>query len=139
MLDGSRFHCIKDLVAHVPVIEDSWVHEDFLRDTPIWEAFPWMEALGGDGPFYAGAPLADLLGYWRAVDESTLKFLPSLTEEELSRQVVLGNGRESMMLDGLVWHVMIHEMKHTAQIGLLVRLQGVKPPFLDLLNYLPTT
>lgn len=72
-----RFHCIKDLVAHVPIIEDSWVHEDFLRDTPIWETLPWMEALGGDGPFYAGVPLADLLAYWRAVEESTLKYLPT--------------------------------------------------------------
>lgn len=139
LLEGSRFHCIKDLVAHIPVIEDSWIHEDFLRDTPIWESFPALEEAGGDGPFYAAFPLAALLDYWRAVEASTLGYLPKLTPEELQRQVVLGqpgpNGYESAALGGLVWHVLIHEMKHTAQIGLLLRLQGIKPPFMDLLNY----
>ena len=141
LLAGSklRFHCIKDLVAHVPIIEDSWVHEDFLRDTPIWEAFPWMEALGGDGPFYAGVPLADLLEYWWAVEASTLKYLPTLTPDERTRRVVLGgpDGKESMVLDGLVWHVLGHEMRHTAQIAMLLRMQGVKPPQFDVIAYLP--
>lgn len=139
LLEGEklRFKSIKDLVAHVPIIEDSWIHEDFLRDTPIWEAFPWMEALGGDGPFYANAPLSDLLSYWRAVEESTLKYLPTLTGQELTRQVVLGNGKESMTLDGLVWHVLVHEMRHTAQIALLLRMQRVAPPQFDVIAYLP--
>jgi len=33
---------------------------------------------------------------------------------------------------------MIHEMRHTAQIAVLLRSQGIKPPWLDLLNYLPS-
>jgi uncharacterized damage-inducible protein DinB len=41
-----------------------------------------------------------------------------------------------MTLDGLLWHVMIHEMRHTAQLCVLLRSQGVKPPSLDLLFYL---
>ncbi len=40
-------------------------------------------------------------------------------------------------MDELLWHVMIHEMRHTAQIALLLRSQAIKPPSLDLLNYLP--
>jgi uncharacterized damage-inducible protein DinB len=31
LLGGSRLHCIKDLVAHVPAVEDFWLHEDILR------------------------------------------------------------------------------------------------------------
>lgn len=50
MLDGPRFHCIKDLILHIPMVEDSWIHEDFLRDTPIWAAYPALEQ-AGDGPF----------------------------------------------------------------------------------------
>lgn len=141
MLEGEnlRFKCIKDLVAHVPIIEDSWVHEDFLRDQPVLDDFPVLEAAGGDGPFYAQTPLADLLNYWKAVEASTLKYLPSLTPQDLSRQVVLGGpeGQESMTLDGLMWHVLVHEMRHTAQIALLLRMQGVKPPQFDVIAYLP--
>jgi len=39
-------------------------------------------------------------------------------------------------VDGLLWHVMIHEMRHTAQIAVLRRTQGIEPPWLDLKNYL---
>lgn len=136
VLDGSRFHCIKDLVLHIAAVEDSWIHEDILRDTPIWEGFPKLEQAGGDGPFYAAFALAELLGYWRAVEASTLAYLPTLTDTELQRPVPVGD--KTHTVDGLLWHVLIHEMRHTAQIGVLLRLQGVKPPFLDLLNYLPT-
>jgi DinB family len=41
-------------------------------------------------------------------------------------------------VDGLLSHVMIHEMRHTAQICVLLRTQGIKPPSLDLLFYLPS-
>jgi uncharacterized damage-inducible protein DinB len=30
-------------------------------------------------------------------------------------------------VDGLLWHVMIHEMRHTAQIAVLLRTQGIEP------------
>jgi uncharacterized damage-inducible protein DinB len=45
---------------------------------------------------------------------------------------------EQFTVDGLLWHVLIHEMRHTAQIAVLLRSQDVKPPSLDLLFYLPT-
>nr|WP_161571020.1 DinB family protein [Granulicella sibirica] len=44
---------------------------------------------------------------------------------------------ERYTVDGLLWHVMIHEMRHTAQIAVLLRPLGIKPPALDLLYYLP--
>jgi len=38
-------------------------------------------------------------------------------------------------LDGV--NLIIHEARHVAQISVLLRTQGIAPPFLDLLNYLP--
>lgn len=142
ILEGEklRLKCIKDFVFHIPMIEDDWVHADLLRDTLVCDAFPWVDPVRGDGPVYAQTPLSLLLEYWRAVEESTLKFLPTLTAQELSRQVALGgpNGTESTALDGLMWHVLVHEMRHTAQLALLLRMQGVAPPHLDVIAYLPT-
>jgi len=40
-------------------------------------------------------------------------------------------------VDGLLWNVMFHEMRHTSQITVLLRTQGIKPPSLDLFYYLP--
>jgi uncharacterized damage-inducible protein DinB len=137
LLDGKRMHCIKDLVFHTAVVEDCWLHEDILRERTVRETMlvfkdsPW-------GPHYAGFALETLLEYWLAVEKSTLAYLATLTDGELKRIVIVHDApEERYTVDGLLWHVMIHEMRHTAQIAVLLRTQGIEPPWLDLKNYLP--
>ena len=137
LLDGSRFHCIKDLVMHIPDVEDGWIHGDILREEMVQKKVPALWDTQG-GPVYAGVSLETLLDYWRLVEQSTLTYLPMLTDDGLKRVVVLQDSpEESYTVDGLLWHVMIHEMRHTAQISVLLRTQGIEPPSVDLLNYLP--
>jgi len=139
LLAGERFHCIKDLVFHVPDVEDGWTHLDILRDQPVQKTIPALRDTEG-GPAYAGFALRTLLDYWRAVEQSTLVYLAALTDDELKRVVTAEDApAERVTVDGLLWHVMIHEMRHTAQIAVLLRTQGIKPPALDLLFYLPST
>ncbi len=137
VLSGPRFHCIKDLLAHIYSVEDSWLHEDILRDTPVWES-----ALENpqDGPFYADVPLKTLLEYGAAVERSTLLYLEYLQDSELERWVEVNGskGQEYFRVEGLLWHVMNHETRHVAQIVLLIRQLGFVPPALDLINFLPT-
>ncbi|WP_216328181.1 DinB family protein [Deinococcus aestuarii] len=135
LLDGERFHCIKDLVAHTAGVEDGWIHFTILRDTPVEDAFPALRD-AGPGPVFARFPLAELLDYWRAVEGSTLAYLATLAEADLER-IVEDAPEEHFRLDGLLWHVMLHEVRHTAQIAALLRTQGIKPPSLDLVFYLP--
>jgi uncharacterized damage-inducible protein DinB len=130
VLPGPRFECIKDLISHIAAVEDSWIHEDILRDQPVWETVPELEN-AQDGAFYAEMPLAVLLNYWRAVEASTLKFLGTLNQTELERLV-----EDKFTVDGLIWHVMQHETRHTAHIALLARQVGFSPPQLDLIRYL---
>ena len=137
LLGGERFHCIKDLVFHIAAVEDGWIHFTILRDQPVLEPFPVLQ-YSEEGSFYAGYDLGMLLDYWRAVERSTLTYLATLTEDALKR-LVEDSPTERFILDGLLWHVMIHEMRHTAQIVVLLRTQGIKPPSLDLLFYLPST
>ena len=72
-----------------------------------------------------------LLNYWRAVEASTLKFLETLNPVELERVV-----ENQFTVDGLIWHVMQHETRHTAQISVLARQLGFSPPQLDLIGHL---
>lgn len=68
------------------------------------------------------------------MEQSTLTYLATLTDEELNRVVTVEDWppqHQRFKLDGLLWHVIIHEMRHTAQIAVLPRSQGVKPPALD--------
>ena len=138
LLEGSRFHCIKDLMFHVPAVEDYWIHEDILRNEPVRKSIPaLMKARGG--PVYGGFALETLLDYSRAVEQSTLNYLATLTDEELKRCVNKHDWPEERhTVDGLLWHVMIHEMRHTAQMSMLLRTQGIEPPLLDSVNYLPS-
>ena len=138
LLDGRKFHCIKDLVFHVPTVEDGWINLDILRRAPVLQTDPALKDCE-DGPFFADVPLADLLAYWRAVEEHTRGYLATLTADELGRGVPVEGWGASVKVDGLLWHVAIHEIRHTAQIVVLLRTQGIKPPTLDLLWHLPTT
>jgi uncharacterized damage-inducible protein DinB len=71
--------------------------------------------------------------------QSTLTYLATLTDDELKRIVTSHDApEERYTVDGLLWHMMIHEMRHTAQIAVLLRTQGIKPPALDLLFYRPS-
>ncbi len=139
LLDGARLHCIKDLLFHIPVVEDGWIHEDILRDDPVLKTALALKDTEG-GPVYGGFALGTLLDYWRVVEQSTLNYLATLTDDESKRIVILHDSpAEHYTADGILWHVMIHEMRHTAQIAVLLRTQGIKPPSLDLLFYLPSS
>jgi uncharacterized damage-inducible protein DinB len=136
LLDGKRMHCIKDLVFHTAVVEDCWLHKDILREEPVLASIPAFKDSAW-GPHYAGFALHTLLDYWRLVEERTLAYLGKLTGDELKRVVVVHDApEEQYTVDALLWHVMIHEMRHTAQIAVLLRTQGIEPPWLDLKNYL---
>jgi uncharacterized damage-inducible protein DinB len=136
LLGGSEFHCIKDLVFHVAAVQDGWVQEDIRRQQPVLQVTPILKDTRG-GPVYAGFAIETLLDYWKAVEESVLIYLATLTDDELSRVVIPHDAPgDRFTVDGLLWHVMIHEMRHTAQIAVLLRMQGIKPPSLDLYYYL---
>jgi uncharacterized damage-inducible protein DinB len=137
LLEGDRFHSIKDVIMHIPDVEDGWTNGDIRRGQLVQKNFPDLMNTEG-GPIYAAFTLKTLLDYWRAVEQSTLAYLPTLTDADLKRVVTVDDWPDSKFtVDGLLWHVMIHEMRHTAQISILLRTQHIKPPFLDLLNYLP--
>jgi uncharacterized damage-inducible protein DinB len=137
LLNGARFHSIKDLVFHVASVEDFWIREEILREEPVRKTIPALKDTRG-GPVYAGFALKTLLDYWRVVEQSTLTYLPTLTDDELKRIVsVHDRPGKRYTVDGLLWNVMIHEARHVAQISVLLRIQSVEPPFLDLLKYLP--
>jgi uncharacterized damage-inducible protein DinB len=135
LMGGDRFQCIKDLVLHIAGCEDYWLHDIILRDESKQNSMPAIKDIP-EGPFCAVIALETLLDYWRAVEQSTLDYLPTLTGDALNR-LVDDTPTAQFKLEGLLWHFMLHEIRHTAQIVMLLRMQGVKPPALDLFDYLP--
>jgi len=137
LLDGAKLHCIKDLVFHIASTEDFWIREEILREQPPRKTNPALKDTKG-GPVFAGFALETLLDYWRVVEQSTVTYLSSLDDDELNRIVTVHDRPgKRYTVDGLLWNLIIHEARHVAQISVLLRTQGIAPPFLDLLNYLP--
>ncbi|OLB21661.1 MAG: hypothetical protein AUI12_05415 [Acidobacteria bacterium 13_2_20CM_2_57_6] len=137
LLDGAKLHCIKDLVFHIASTEDFWIREEILREQPARKTNPALKDTKG-GPVFAGFALETLLDYWRVVEQSTVTYLSSLDDDELNRIVTVHDRPgKRYTVDGLLWNLIIHEARHVAQISVLLRTQGIAPPFLDLLNYLP--
>ncbi len=136
VIPGERFHSIKDLVIHIPIIEDSWLHEDILKDQPVWEmtnGFP----NDFEKAYHTNDSLEWMLEYWLAVQNSTLAYLAKLEPEMLKTEISMPRkqGREFFTVGEVLWHVMQHEVRHTAQIMLLARQLGFEPPQLDYIRY----
>jgi uncharacterized damage-inducible protein DinB len=133
---ADRFRCIKDMLFHIAEVEDGWIHGDIRGGPMVQDAFPTLKNSPG-GAAFASESLPLLLAYWKAVEDSTHAYLDTLTPEEMHRRVAVEDWPEKhLTVDGLLWHVMIHEIRHSAQIVLLLRNAGVRPPSLDLLFYL---
>lgn len=129
--NGERFRNIKDLLLHVTDVEDHWVHT-IARGDGVAGQYPhdWVT------PRAEQYDLGWIIEYGQQVGDRTRAFLEA--GPDLSRPVKLVQddpASDTVTLDGLLWHVMTHEVRHTAQIVLLIRLLGHTPPWLDYLRF----
>ncbi|KQR40875.1 DinB family protein [Deinococcus sp. Leaf326] len=131
--EGAR--CLKDLAMHVAVVEDGWFRGDLLGQPLVLDGFGWPEPASADEYWHHGdKPLETVLAYWEAVEAATLAGWPELLEVAASdRRIPVDESRpETLAADEVLWHVMQHEVRHTAQMVQMLRLLGHKPPSLDL-------
>ncbi|GGJ21767.1 DinB family protein [Deinococcus roseus] len=129
--EGAR--CIKDLVFHIAAVEDGWFHLDLLGKPMVQVAFG-LEPTSEDTYWHHETePLEKLLAYWEAVEADTLQLWPELMAVAGSDQKIkaFDDRTETLSADEVLWHVMQHEVRHTAHIVQMMRLLGHKPPSLD--------
>lgn len=130
---GDRFHSVKDLLLHISDVEDHWIHSVARGDgVGVAQRYPhdWVR------PQAEQYPLAWIVEYGREINALTQRYLDS--DPDLSQRVKLVRDdpeSDTVTVEQLLWHVMTHEVRHTAQITLLVRQQGHTPPWLDYLRF----
>ncbi|GHF86452.1 DinB family protein [Deinococcus ficus] len=133
---GAR--CIKDLVAHIAVVEDGWFRGDLLGAPLVAESLGRPEPRSADEYWHHHTePLDALLTYWEAVEADTLRRWPALDALARAghRVRALDDAPETVSADEVLWHVMQHEVRHTAHLVQLIRLLGHTPPPLDLVFF----
>ncbi|CAA9562607.1 MAG: hypothetical protein AVDCRST_MAG86-761 [uncultured Truepera sp.] len=130
--EGAR--CIKDLVKHVAIVEDGWFRLDLLGQPLVLETFGGEPTSADAYWHHQDEPLESLLAYWEAVESDTLGRWPELMDVvSADRRVPVSEDRlETLSADEVIWHVMQHEVRHTAQVVQMIRLLGRQPPALDL-------
>lgn len=130
---GDRFHNIKDLLLHVTDVEDHWVH--FIARGENLQSggrfkHDWVK------PQAEQYDLAWIMDYGRTVSHLTQEFLDS--DPDLGHSIKLiqdDPASDTVTLDQLMWNVMTHEVRHLAQISLMVRQLGHTPPWMDYMRF----
>lgn len=130
---GDRFHNIKDLLLHITDVEDHWVHfiargEDLQSGGRF--KHDWVK------PQAQQYDLSWIIDYGRTVAQQTQDFLDAGPEMDRSIKLIQDDpASDTVTLDQLMWNVMTHEVRHTAQISLMVRQLGHTPPWLDYMRF----
>ncbi len=133
--DGAR--CIKDLVKHIAVVEDGWFRGDLLGVPFVLESFGSPPRSADEYWHHETQSLESLLAYWEAVEADTLRRWPDLMAmvAQNPRVKAFDDQDVTVSADEVLWHVMQHEVRHTAQIVQMIRLLGYTPPSLDLVFF----
>lgn len=130
---GERFHCIKDLLLHISDVEDHWIHSIARNDGVQKDGLylhDWVS------PNAAQYDLNWIIEYGQEVTRRTKAFLDSQPPLDQHIKLVQDDpASDTVTLDQLLWNVMTHEVRHTAQITLLIRQLGHTPPWLDYLRF----
>lgn len=134
ILPGDGARCVKDLLHHVAVVEDGWVHASLFGLPLVLDDLGRSPRSADEYWHHGHEPLEAILDYFAAVEAETLRLWPDIEEAaRAGRRVEAFDDRpETLSADEVIWHVMQHEVRHTAQIVLLLRLLGHEPPALDL-------
>lgn len=129
--EGAR--CLKDFAFHVAIVEDGWFRGDLLEQPLIHDAFGPEFRSADEYWHHEHQTLEEILRYWEAVESDTLKRWPEIMQVVDSGRRVKAFDHEPQTLsaDEVLWHVMQHEVRHTAQMVQMIRLLGHQPPSLD--------
>ena len=113
----ARFSTVGRLIDHIFLVERR--HLQRLRAEPV------AESTGLTG--HNAAPLFD---YGASVRRELEQFVQGLDEDEADRvrAFTTMSGTEEMTGRKLLFHILLHEIRHWAQIALAVRLSGHEPP-----------
>jgi uncharacterized damage-inducible protein DinB len=114
---GGRFPTVGKLIDHIFIVERR--HLQRLRGQPLSDV---TGLTGNNAP-----PLFD---YGASVRRELEQFIREIGDEEADevRNIDVRDRQWPMTPRKLLFHILVHEVRHWAQIGLAVRLGGFEPP-----------
>lgn len=141
-LPEGQSHSIAWVMWHAARIEDLFVQQIFQRKPSEWETGGWAAKTGlpekgfGTGQSLEEASavhIGDLeafKGYAAKVAELSGEFFAGLTDDQLSREVKLGERTETLG-ESVNLHMVIHLNGHRGEVNLLRGMMGFPPVLLN--------
>lgn len=135
--DGES-HSVAWVLWHAARVEDLLVQGAWQGKPEIWRSDNWAERSGlpergfGTGQSTEEASsvaITDLDAFWEyqdAVNAATHAFLDSLTDDDLSREVQLGENTETLG-ESITLHLCTHLNGHRGEINLIRGMHGLDP------------
>jgi uncharacterized damage-inducible protein DinB len=114
---GGRFPTVGKLIDHIFLVERR--HLQRLLDEPLTEH---TGLTGNNAP-----PLFD---YGASVRRELEQYVQDLDDDvaDEERSFLIGDRQLPMTPRKLLFHILLHELRHWAQIALAIRLAGFEPP-----------
>ena len=131
---GPDAHHIDFAVWHMARVEDDWVQRFAQRADTVWKGGGWPSKLGlperDSGFGYTAEQVAslpqfdidDMMRYYDAVREDTLRYLDGLSQDELETYPH-PERRPGYTIGKMFSHVIVEESQHVGQIAYLRGLQ----------------
>ncbi len=135
--DGES-HSVAWVLWHAARVEDLLVQGAWQGKQEIWREGNWAEKTGlpergfgtGQSTEEASAvAIGDMDAFWGyqdAVNESTHAFLDSLSDDDLAREVKLGEATETLG-QSITLHLCTHLNGHRGEINLIRGMHGLDP------------
>ncbi len=119
-----------NLMSHIIRAQDKWMRR--IENDPAETGIEWF-----DKPFKS----EELVTRWEASLSEWLKFLSGLEDEDLNRQIRFAPAPDepegANELRDVVLQLNYHSILHRAQICLRLHDQGIEPPHVDYIYYVP--
>jgi uncharacterized damage-inducible protein DinB len=118
------------IFSHIITLQDKWLLR--AKRDPSQSGIKWWDTpLGYD----------ELAGRWEQSLNGWLRYLEPLDEAEIGREIQFtpetGDNGDRHTLRNVLLQLNYHSILHRAEIGLRLRDQGVEPPAVDYIYYLP--
>jgi uncharacterized damage-inducible protein DinB len=117
------------IFSHIIAVQDKWMRR--AKNDPSEAELKWWDIFEYD----------ELETRWAASLNEWIEYLAGLEDGDVESQVAYAPGPDdngsSQSLRDIVLQLNYHSIHHRAEIGLRIRDQGLQPPAMDYIYYLP--
>jgi uncharacterized damage-inducible protein DinB len=123
---GLSSDSMRDVFLHLTLVEDRWISYTIVGRFKDWK----------DPDFDSFKDMESLRVYLQKVKENTEKYLSTLTEQELSREIMVPWGTNvHLSVETCLTHMVLEDMIHYGELSAALWQMGQEAPYMGFWRY----